>query len=113
MNRSRKSHRLRGPYNFIPDEINKRITRKSPGVYALLSSKKEVLYVGRSDDLRQRLLDRLKESSYKYFKYGYALSSKDAFEWECNLWHYHKPPHNINHPQKPSNKKWKCPRCGK
>lgn len=83
------------------------------GVYALDATDKPLFvysYVGRSDsDVNKRLHDWVGE--YKYFKYAYCSSPKAAFEAECELYHDHKPPDNVNHPARPANSNWVCPRC--
>ena len=102
--------------NVMPlndSKINEEIKRTSAGVYALDATSSGPFtysYVGRSDtDLNKRLHDWI--GKYKYFKYAYCTSAKDAFEAECNLYHDHKPPDNSVHPARPEDAGWKCPRC--
>lgn len=110
---------MKGPYSLTTSNIGIVVTRKSPGVYILyVACNGQKLYVGRSDtDVRARLKRHVGErsptarSAYSYFKFDYATSPKKAFERECNLWHYHRPPDNLNHPQRPAGTSWKCPRC--
>ena len=53
----------RGPFSLTKDNINKTVTKKCAGVYALGYSRKDrfhILYVGRSDsDVGDRLKDHL------------------------------------------------------
>lgn len=107
---------MNGPYDLTNDQIDKQVTKTSPGNYALGYSEDKtffVKYVGRSDtDLNGRLKDRVGE--YKRFKYSYATSSKAAFEKECHNYHdfgEDKKLDNKKHPQRPADKSWKCPVC--
>lgn len=110
---------MQGPHSLTTSNIDGVITRTLPGVYALyIAYNGAEYYVGRSDsDVGKRLKNHVGErsptarSKYEYFKFDYATSPKDAFESECNLWHYHQPPDNQNHPQRPAGTNWKCPRC--
>ena len=94
------------------------ITQKKPGVYVLDATSTggfQVNYVGRADsDLNRRLKDWV-GSKYKYFKFDYATSPKDAFEKESELWHDFGGPQgkldNEKHPERPDEAGWKCPRC--
>lgn len=104
------------------ERIDAVVTQKKPGVYALDKSAKgsfQVNYVGRAD---KDLNDRLKKwvgKGYKYFKFDYATSPKDAYEKECELWHDFGDPEgkldNKNHPDCPNGTNWKCPnkKCDK
>ena len=71
------------------EKIDSLVTQTKPGVYALDKTTGggfQVCYVGRADtDLNRRLKDWV--GKYKYFKFEYATSPKDAFEKECELWH--------------------------
>ena len=102
-----------GPFNLTEAEIDKQVTKKSPGNYALGDVRDGTFYVdyvGRADvDLNKRLKDWV--GKYKQFKYSYAASAQAAFEKECNNYHDFKPPHNVIHPARPENSKSKCPRC--
>ena len=77
---------MQGPYSFTSSEIDKILTRTSPGNYALGRTDDDtffVSYVGRSDsDINQELKSRLTRN-YTKFKYSYATSPKAAFEKEC------------------------------
>ena len=109
---------MEGPYAFTSAEIDKVVTRKSPGNYALGYTKDDgtfvVQYVGRSDvDVNQELKARL-NSKYKKFKYSYATSPKTAFEKECQNYHDFGGSDSLdkkNHPPRPSGSNWKCPVC--
>lgn len=98
--------------------IDEMITRTAPGVYVLDKTTKgsfHVSYVGRSDDdVKGRLKDWV-GTEYKFFKFDYATSPKNAFEKECELWHDYGGPEgkldNKIHPDRPEDTDWKCPRC--
>lgn len=106
------------PYPLNDTEINKQVTRKSPGNYGLGYTDEKntfiVLYVGRSDtDLNDRL-HRWVGKKYKQFKYSYADSPKAAFEKECRNYHDFGGKEKLDneaHPDRPSGTNWKCPVC--
>lgn len=110
---------MQGPYELDPDTVNKEITQKKEGNYALgeLDVEDEFMftYVGRSDsDVRKRIKDHFGEG-YTHFMFSYATSPKEAFEKECKNYHDFKDRlcHNEKHPDCPDNSKdLKCPRCG-
>jgi len=109
---------MEGPYNFTSSEIDRVVTRKSCGNYALGYTKDDgtfiVKYVGRSDsDVNIELKARL-PLNHKKFKYSYATSPKAAFEKECQNYHDFggsKELENKNHPSRPAGTGWKCPVC--
>ena len=107
---------MSGSYDLTNEEIDKQVTKKSPGNYALGYTKDGtfyVKYVGRSDtDLNKRLKDWV--GKYKKFKFSYATSPKAAFEKECHNYHDFGESDkldNDNHPQRPDGTNWKCPVC--
>jgi hypothetical protein len=99
------------------EKIDTIVTQTKPGVYVLdktTGGTFRVSYVGRADkDLNRRLKDWV--GKYKYFKFDYATSPKDAFEKECELWHDFGGPQgkldNDKHPERPDETNWKCPKC--
>jgi hypothetical protein len=109
---------MEGPYDFTSSEIDRVVTRTSPGNYALGYKNDEgtfiVLYVGRSDiDVNEELKARL-DSRYKHFKYSYATSPKAAFEKECRNYHDFGGSEKLDnkiHPSRPAKTDWKCPVC--
>ena len=108
-----------GPFLLKDSAIDKVVSVKSPGNYALghLNSKGIfiVKYVGRSDDdLNDRLHDWT-DSGYKYFKAGYASDDTEAYIKECNNYHdfgESKKLDNKNHPDAPDGNDVDCPVCG-
>jgi len=107
---------MQGSYKLTNDEIDKQVTKKSPGNYALghvSDGTFYVNYVGRSDtNLNERLKDWIEK--YKKFKYSYATSAKAAFEKECHNYHDFGGSDqldNENHPQRPDRTNWQCPVC--
>ena len=108
---------MEGSYPFTSSEIDRVVTKTSPGNYALGYTEKDsfiVRYVGRSDtDVKKELKARL-DSKYKRFKYSYATSPKAAFEKECRNYHDFggkKDLDNDIHPSRPADTDWKCPVC--
>jgi len=110
---------MKGPYELSDKEIERNVTRISPGNYALghvSNSTFYVSYVGRSDD---DVKGRLKKwvgvkGKYTHFKYSYATSPKAAFEKECKNYHDFGGSNELDndkHPQRPAGTGWKCPFC--
>lgn len=108
-----------GPYRLTTKSVEDKVTKVSPGVYALdrrdISGKFYVNYVGRSDrNVRERLLKWV-GTKYKKFKFDYFDSPKAAFEKECTVYHDFGGPEgkmdNENHPQRPEGTDWQCPKC--
>jgi hypothetical protein len=96
------------------EEIDKEAARTSAGVYALDATRDPGFtfsYVGRSDTDVAGRLKKYVGTKYRFFKFAYCASPKSAFEAECELYHDHQPPDNINHPARPEGSNWKCPRC--
>ena len=110
------SLQMEGPYKLDKDTIDDKVTRTSPGNYALGEKNDkgtfQVGYVGRSDsDVNARLQSWVGETRRPLFKFSYASSPKAAFEKECNNWHDFDPPGNDSHPARPQGSGWKCPVC--
>ena len=109
---------MKGPFQLNEKTIDKNITLKSAGNYALGYEDKDnafiVEYVGRSDtDLNKRLKDWT-DSKYELFKYSYATTAKTAFTKECNNFHDFggtKKLDNAIHQDRPDKSNWECPRC--
>ena len=93
--------------------IDQEVEQGRMGVYVLDATRDggfTISYAGRSgSDLNKRLKDWIDQ--YKFFKFAYCTSAKDAFEAECELYHTHQPVGNVNHPARPTGSTWKCPRC--
>lgn len=101
-------------YSLKESEITSNVKNKQAGVYVLDNSTDSPFkfqYVGRSDD---DLPGRLRKwiGKYRYFKFDYSSSAKDAFEMECRLYHENKPPDNTIHPDRPDGTNYKCPVSG-
>ena len=108
---------MEGPYIFTSSEIDRVVTRTSPGNYALGRGEDStfyVSYVGRSDnDVNKELKARLTLKHPK-FKYGYATSVKAAFEKECQNYHDFGGSEKLDnkvHPGRPNGTNWRCPVC--
>jgi len=107
---------MNGPYKLDKETIDTKVTRISPGNYALGKKDEKgtflVGYVGRSDDdVKGRLKRWVGETKRPLFKFSYATSAKAAFEKECNNYHDFNPPGNTNHPARAEGTNWKCPQC--
>ena len=104
---------LQGKYPLTTGEVDRRVTRTSPGVYVLSHDGEHARYVGRSDkNVRSRLKDWV--GTYAYFWFAYASSPKDAFEKECTLFHKFGGSTALDnkiHPDRPANCNWQCPVC--
>ncbi len=108
------SPRLYGPFQLTEPGINAHVQSESPGVYALGYQRKTlfiVSYVGRDDaDLRTGLRKHL-AAPYEQFKFGYAVSARDAFLKECELYHDYVGLDNKRHPSPPKGTDVTCARC--
>jgi len=110
---------MKGPFPLTENEIDRQVTRESPGNYGLGYKNDDdtfiVQYVGRSDvDVNNRLHDWV--GHYKQFKFSYAASSKEAFEKECRNYHDFGGSQKLEnkvHPDRPNGTNLKCPVCGK
>jgi hypothetical protein len=107
---------MNGPFKLTNEEVEKHITKKSPGNYALGKSSDDtfhISYVGRADvDLKDRLLKWV--DKYVDFKFSYATSPKDAFLKECKNYHDFGGKEKLKnqiHPDRPKDTDWKCPIC--
>lgn len=76
-------------------------------------------YIGRSDsglkkEIRQQWRNKVVNGSkrYTHFRYKKAVSAKAAYEQECKDFHKYDGLDNINHPDVPDGKDYKCPICG-
>ncbi len=110
---------MKGPFSLNDGEIDRQVTRKSPGNYALGYTKDDgtfiVNYVGRSDDDVNNRLHDWAGSKYKKFKYSYAASAKEAYEKECRNYHDFGGSGSLDndiHPARPNGTNYKCPVCG-
>ena len=108
---------MMGAYDFTSSEIDRAVTKTSPGNYALGWEDEKtfyVRYVGRSDtDVNAELKSRLTLRHSK-FKFSYATSAKAAFEKECRNYHDFggsKDLDNKVHPDRPTSANWACPVC--
>ena len=106
---------LNGPYKLDNDTIDKAVTKKSAGAYALgyLKDRKFVpKYIGRDG---KDVNDRLKKwvgKGHSHFEFKYYDSPKAAFEKECTLYHdWKKQLNNKIHPARPDDSNLQCPRC--
>ena len=108
---------MNGSYEYTSAKIDEILTKKSPGNYALgydTESSFIVKYVGRSDGDVATELKTYLSNGYKYFKYSYATSPKEAFERECKNYHDFGGKEKLDnkvHPDRPDNSGWKCPSC--
>jgi hypothetical protein len=108
---------LRGSYTLDEETIDRVVKKISAGAYGLGSVKDNTFYfryIGRSDDnINVRLKNHVGE--YTRFKFEFYPSPKAAFEKECDLRHDWGGPDgtldNKNHPDRPEDAGWKCPRC--
>lgn len=110
---------MKGPFPLIDNEVDRQVTRESPGNYGLGFTSGDdifiVQYVGRSDDDVNNRLHDWTGKNYSKFKYSYANSTKDAFQKECRNYHDFgggKELNNKMHPDSPDGTNWKCPVCG-
>jgi len=110
---------MKGPFPLTDNEVDRHVTRKSPGNYGLGDTREEgifiVQYVGRSDDDVNTRLHDWTGTRYSKFKFSYASSPKEAFEKECRNYHDFGGTDQLDnkmHPDRPVGTNWKCPVCG-
>lgn len=84
-----------------------------PGVYMLADTAELPRYVGRSDsDVQNRLLQHASSGAYRFFYVEHDRSPIDAFQRECNLYHYYRSQlDNEIHPAIPRDCGDGCPKC--
>ncbi|MTD93389.1 hypothetical protein GIW81_03445 [Hyphomicrobium sp. xq] len=109
-----KNSGLSGPCALTYADINRNVQQGRPGNYVAGDLNEHggitVERAGRSDhDVHGRLQDYI--GVYRYFKFGYAQSAREAFEKECRLYHDFDPPDNAIHPDRPNGTNWMCPCC--
>lgn len=106
--------RLYGPFALSEERVYGRLQANSPGVFALGSTTAgtfAIQRIGRSDeDLRTALKAHL-GGPYEQFKFTYALSPRDAFEKECQLFHGLAGLDVSDHPRAPKDTDVICPAC--
>ncbi len=106
---------LSGPFPFSPSSIDARVSKTSPGVYALGYTFNNMFYIeriGRSDvDLNARLKSDEYKGKYSFFKGLYYPTADAAFHAECDLWHTYGGTKNPLHPDRPKGKTHKCNHC--
>jgi hypothetical protein len=107
------SHNLVGPFPLVTGQIDAEIQEKCPGAYVLGSGASDdfrASFVGRSDsDLNASLKEHV--GAYTHFRFGYSESAREAFEYECQLYHAYSPRHSRMHPIRPRSVICRCPVC--
>ena len=106
--------RLYGPFQLNEHGIEAHLQPASPGIYALGHTRRDlfvVSYIGRADADLQAGLKTHVSGPYQQFKFAYALSARDAFEKQCELYHDYIGLENTRHPCPPSGVNVQCPRC--
>lgn len=105
------------------DTIDANVAKNRKGVYGLDRGAGgfKVYYVGRSDSclndrLKRHVGEKYRGSTYRWFKFAYASSEEEAYNMECECYHYHggkEELDNEEHPKKPEGRTdLKCPVCG-
>ena len=98
-----------GPYplNFVSSVVQPHTV----GVYILSRDGRQAEYTGRSDsDLASRIWHSASVGSgYRHFWFDYASSPRQAYQYECTLFHHYRPPDNTIHPAIPAGTWWRCP----
>jgi len=107
---------MEGPYDLDIKTIDEKVTKSSPGNYALgRMDEKEVFvvsYISRADaDLNSELKSWVGKTDRPLFKFRYAISARDAFGIECENYHDFDRDRKGKHPQRSEQTDWKCPRC--
>lgn len=110
------SLKMQGPYRLDASTITDKITRISPGNYALgrldQAGTFMVSYIGRADaDLISELKAWISKTSKPLFKFQYADSAHAAYIKECEIYHDFLKERKDKHPHRPEGTDWNCPRC--
>jgi hypothetical protein len=110
------SLRMEGPYSLNNKTIDEKVTKVSPGNYALGRKNESgiflISYIGRAEtDLSSELKSWINKTDKPLFKFRYAISARDAFGIECENYHDFVKNGKGKHPERPANTDWKCPRC--
>jgi hypothetical protein len=114
---------LLGPFALTADSIAQHIEPLSIGAYAVgrlrpgkAGAKFFVRKVGRDDrDLAAALTaligreDNQGNIAYDAFKFRTYVSTRRAFEKECQLFHIFAPPDTPGHPMRPPGTRFVCP----
>lgn len=112
----RKTLLAYGSYPLDESTVDARVTKVSPGAYAVGAEKGKhfsVQLVGRSDtDIRPALKQYIGE--YDRFKFEYFDTPEAAFVRECLLYHrFNEPAGRLaeGHPVRSAGTSWQCPKC--
>jgi hypothetical protein len=120
---AKQSSGLLGPFALTADSIAQHIEPLSIGAYAvgrLRPGKKGAKFivrkVGRDDrDLAAALTALIGQGNgqgtvaYDAFKFRTYVSTRRAFEKECQLFHIFAPPDTPGHPVRPTGTRFVCP----
>lgn len=106
---------LRGSFPLTVESIDKEVKFIAPGTFGLgvLNSDGRfmMLFVGRSDsDVRKTLKTYVGKANR--FKFECYDDPAQAFQKECELFHFVKPKANKIHPQRMAGSDWRCASCG-
>jgi len=102
---------LLGPFALTADSIAAHVEPLSIGAYAagrMRDGKFFVRAVGRDDRDLAAALGEL-AGRYDAFKFRTYVSTRRAFEKECQLFHDFAPPDTKAHPQRPPGTRFVCP----
>ena len=99
------------PLRLVPWLVRTLVPSGHIGTYALHQDG-DVIYVGRSNDLRRRLIAHSEDRRAEYFTYDVHKSSLHAFEVESALYHILADSiTNQIHPAAPKHSGATCPFC--
>jgi hypothetical protein len=105
---------MKGPYPLNLIQISLLVKPKAIGIFLIYNEKKEVIFIGRSDEDLSKELKKFLEQG-KFFAFEYTINPKEAYLSECKYFHkYENNPNFIrkDHPLPPSGVEVKCPVCG-
>jgi len=110
------SLRMEGPYNLNITTIDEKVTKTSPGNYAIGRRNENGTFlfrcIGRaSRDLNSKLKSWVSKTNKPLFKFRYSKSAREAFTMECAIYHDFVKDEKIEHPKRPGSTDWRCPRC--
>jgi len=99
------------PLRLIPRLVRFVVPQRHIGTYALHRDAR-IVYVGRSDDLRRRLVEHAGRGRADFFTFDIHRTSMQAFEAESAMFHSLSGSiENLIHPAPPAHSGATCPFC--
>ena len=107
---------LHGPYPLTENAIRELVVNAedwcSAAVFALGFVKAKRFFIRRVGHADGDLAEELKKyiGEYNAFRFKFYRSTRSAYDKECEIYHEFNPKDNNEHPVKPKNTKFTCPK---